>query len=146
LDAASMINAVVDVKHDPKGDLCIRAGYLCLREIASFFQMPLPPIPQPNDPESPCNISITREEFDQACRELEEAGVPLKADRDRAWRDFAGWRITYDVVLLNLAALVMAPYAPWVSDRQVPKHVYQPIDAITEAQYRVAKLNEEPAP
>lgn len=146
LDAASMINAVVDVKHDPRADLCIRAGYLCLREIANFFQMSLPPIPNPNDPESPCNISITRDEFNQACHELESAGVPLKSDRDKAWRDFAGWRITYDVVLLNLAALVMAPYAPWTSDRQVPKHVFEPIDALTEARYRVAKLNEEPAP
>ena len=50
------------------------------------------------------------------------AGVPLKADRDQAWLDFAGWRVNYDTVLLALAELTMAPYAPWTSDRSVPDH------------------------
>src|SRR5262249_37980394 len=31
LDAASIVNAVVDVTHDPQADLCIRSGYLALR-------------------------------------------------------------------------------------------------------------------
>ena len=44
--------------------------------------------------------------------ELASAGVPLKADLEQAWRDFAGWRVTYDGVLLALAALTMAPYCP----------------------------------
>ena len=39
------------------------------------------------------------------------------ADREQAWRDFAGWRVNYDRVLLALCSLVMAPYAPWSSDR-----------------------------
>ena len=64
-------------------------------------------------------ISIDRREFDQVCRQLTEAGVPLKADLDQAWRDFAGWRVNYDRVLLSLAALTMAPYAPWSSDRSM---------------------------
>lgn len=34
-----------------------------------------------------------------------------------AWRDFAGWRVNYDTVLVALAGLTMAPYAPWSSDR-----------------------------
>ena len=42
---------------------------------------------------------------------------PLHADHDQAWRDFAGWRVNYDRVLITLAGFVMAPYAPWVSDR-----------------------------
>jgi hypothetical protein len=46
--------------------------------------------------------------------------VPVKADREQAWRDFAGWRVNYDGVLLALCALVMAPYAPWSSDRSPP--------------------------
>jgi len=46
----------------------------------------------------------------------------LKADRDQAWLDFAGWRVNYDTVLLALAELTMAPYAPWSSDRSTPTH------------------------
>ena len=41
--------------------------------------------------------------------------MPLKADLEQAWRDFAGWRVNYDRVLLALAALTMAPDAPWSS-------------------------------
>ena len=37
--------------------------------------------------------------------------------RDQAWRDYAGWRVNYDQVLLALAELTMASEAPWVSER-----------------------------
>lgn len=50
-------------------------------------------------------------------RSLEDAGVPLKADRDQAWRDFAGWRVNYDKVLLATCDLTTAPTAPWSADR-----------------------------
>ena len=112
LDAASLVRAVVDIPGDPQADLCIRAGYIALRRIADFFSVPYDPNPKPTDP-----TTITREEFDEACRDLEEAGVPLVADRDRAWLDFNGWRVNYDIPLLTIANLTMAPYAPWSSDR-----------------------------
>ena len=58
-----------------------------------------------------------RGEFDEACDRLAADGVPLKPDRDDAWRHFSGWRVNYDAVLLGLAALVDAPTARWSSDR-----------------------------
>lgn len=119
LDAAALINAAVDIPHDARADLCIRAGYLALREIAHYFQLTIDELPEPGDPATPSRISITRQEFDEACAELAAENVPLKADREQAWRDFAGWRITYDKALLGLASLTMAPYAPWSSDRSI---------------------------
>ena len=71
-------------------------------------------------------ISITRAEFDEVIHKLEEAGVPIKADREQAWKDFAGWRVNYDRVLLVLCTLVMAPQAPWSSDR-APKFKMPPL-------------------
>jgi len=112
LDAASFVVSTVDIPHDVQANICIRAGFIALRHIADFFRIPHNANPQPDDP-----ISVSREEFDDVCRQLEAAGIPLKADRDQAWRDFAGWRVNYDTVLLSLASLTMAPYAPWVSDR-----------------------------
>ena len=53
-------------------------------------------------------------------------GVPLKPDRDQAWRDFAGWRVNYDVALVALARLTMAPMAPWSSDRYEDVHFVPP--------------------
>ena len=49
--------------------------------------------------------------------EMAAAGIPLLADRNAAWEAWRGWRVNYDTVLLNLARLVEAPPAPWVSDR-----------------------------
>jgi len=116
LDAASLVNAAVDIPHDPKADLCIRAGYIALRRIADFFRVPYDPEPRSGDP-----ISISREEYNAACDQLASQGIPLKPDRDQAWRDFAGWRVNYDTVLLALAAITMAPYAPWSSDRSLAR-------------------------
>ncbi len=114
LDAAALVNAVVEVPHDAQADLCIRAGYLALRQIADFFQIEYDRSPDVADP-----ISVSRQEFDAACAQLAEGHVPLRSDRDDAWRAFAGWRVNYDTVLLALAALTMAPYAPWSSDRSL---------------------------
>jgi len=114
LDAASLAASTLDIPRDVQADLCIRSGYLALRRIADFLQIPYDAEPQPDDP-----ISISRSEFDDACRELMEQGVPLKPDLDQAWQGYRGWRVNYDTPLLALAGLTMAPYAPWISDRSL---------------------------
>jgi len=67
----------------------------------------------------PIEASDNRETLEQ---KLAAAGIELVEDRDQAWRDFAGWRVNYDAVLLGLAEYVHAPYAPWTSDRSTPDH------------------------
>jgi hypothetical protein len=114
LDAASILSSTVEGPRRSEAELCIRSGYLSLRRIAAFFGIPYDPDPRPDDP-----ISITREEYEQVRNRLLAAGVPLKPDVDQAWRDFQGWRVNYDPVLLGLAGLAMAPYAQWSSDRSV---------------------------
>jgi hypothetical protein len=114
LDATALIRSTVDIPQIPQADLCLRAGYIALRSIADFFSIPYNAKPGPNDP-----ISIAREEFDAVYDSLKDSGVPVYADRDQCWRDYAGWRVNYDAVLLRIAALTMAPYAPWVSDRSI---------------------------
>jgi hypothetical protein len=113
MDAAALLTAAVDVPLDPRAMLCIRAGYLALRRISDFFG--IQHNPDPHYPAEP--ISVTREEFNAACEDLAAQGVPLKADRDQAWRDFAGWRVNYDRVLIALCSITTAPAAPWSSDR-----------------------------
>jgi hypothetical protein len=112
LDAAALRYAVVDLPWTAAPALCIRSGYLALQEIASFYNIDFDPDPKPDDP-----ISIARDEFEAVYLRLANAGVPVRTDRDQAWRDYRGWRVNYDRVLIALAALVMAPYAPWSSDR-----------------------------
>ena len=112
MDSAAMMLSAIDVPPNPQAAFCIRAGFLALRQIADFFALPYEKNPRPGMP-----ISISEYEFDKVCEQLAAQGVPLKADRVQAWRDFAGWRINYDDVLLSLASLTHAPYAPWISDR-----------------------------
>lgn len=92
--------------------MCLRSGYLALPSIAEFFRIPVDVDPAPTDP-----IGVTRSEFDAAWDEMAAADVPLAADRDAAWRAWAGWRVYYDTALIALADLVVAPAARWSSDR-----------------------------
>ena len=118
LDTAALYVSCLDrVRIGPAG-VCIRSGFIALRRLADFFGIEFDRDPAPDAP-----ISISRQEFDEAWARMAEAGMPMKQDRDQAWRDFAGWRVNYDAVLLALAEITMAPYAPWSSDRSSPDHV-----------------------
>jgi hypothetical protein len=113
LDAASITLSAIEIPYEVSAALCIRAGFLTFRRIANYFD-----IPNPQDPHYPATpICVERREFDEVLDQLAVAGVPLKADREQAWRDFAGWRVNYDRALILLCGLVMAPKAPWSSDR-----------------------------
>jgi hypothetical protein len=112
MDSAAFILAAVEVPFEPQAAYCIRYGFLALRQIADLFNIAYPENPAPMEP-----ISISRHEFNKVYDELDARGIPLKRDREQAWRDFAGWRVNYDTVLLELARLTLAPYAPWISDR-----------------------------
>jgi hypothetical protein len=114
LDVASLRASTLALPRNPRAELCIRAGYLAMRRIAGYFQIPMPDEPRRGDP-----ISIARDEFDDVYERLAAEGVPLKPDRELAWQDFAGWRVNYDAPLLGLASLTMAPYALWSSDRSI---------------------------
>ena len=117
LDSASLMAACVPTGSLGPQGVCIRSGYIALRRIAAFFGIPYDPDPAPDAP-----ISIARAEFDEVWDRLADEGVPLVEDRDQAWRDYAGWRVNYDTVLLSLAQITMAPYAPWTSDRSAVDH------------------------
>lgn len=112
LDGAALAASCLDAPRDFEAELCIRAGYLCLRRIAELYRLPFDADPRPGDP-----ITVDRHEFDLIWERMADAGVPLKPDRAQAWRDFAGWRVNYDEPLIRLATLTEAPMAPWSSDR-----------------------------
>lgn len=120
MDAAALMHAAVDVPRTAESQLCLRAGYVALRHIADFFR-----IPYNADADYRDYISISRDEFEDVLDQLASAGVPIKSDRDLAWKDFSGWRVNYDTVLLALCELVMAPYAPWSSDRGLQRSVFK---------------------
>jgi hypothetical protein len=134
LDAAALRMSVLNIPFTPAGGLCIRSGYLALREIADFFGYTYDPDPSPDG-----QICIAREEFDVVYERLGAAGLPVRPDRERAWRDFQGWRVNYDTVLVTLAGMVMAPYGPWTSDRSLR----QPLPHRSPIRRRAQRLRRE---
>ena len=118
LDTAAITASTIDRPHEAQADIMLRTGWFCLRRICDFYGIAYDPDPAPDDP-----ISITRHDFDLVCVELHAAGIPLKADRDQAWSDFAGWRVNYDIPLLSLCSLIDAPPAKWSSDRAPIKRI-----------------------
>jgi hypothetical protein len=113
LDAASLQLSTLAIPYDPQAAITIRAGSLTFRRLCTVFRLPF--IADPHYPADP--ITVTREEFDEVCDQLASAGLPVVEDREKAWLDFAGWRINYDDTLRALAGLTLPPSAPWSSDR-----------------------------
>jgi len=121
LDAAAITLSAIDIPYEISAGLCIRSGFLAFHRIADYFD-----IPHPHDPLYPQTpICVDRAEFEAVLDQLAAAGLPLKLDRDQAWRDFAGWRVNYDRTLILLCGLVMAPYAVWSGDR-IPEFIIPP--------------------
>jgi hypothetical protein len=134
LDAAAITLSVIEIPYEVSAALCIRAGFLAFRRIANYFD-----IPNPQDPHYPAtSICIKRQEFEAALDQLVTAGLPVKADREQAWRDFAGWRVNYDRALILLCGLVMAPQAPWSSDR-APKFDLPPLLLLKKHKLKMKK-------
>ena len=114
LDSAALYMAALELPDKAHAPLTLRAGYIALRHISDYFGIPYDADPKPDS-----IISVSRMEFEAVLDEMVATGIAVKADRDQAWKDFVGWRVNYDTVLLALAALFMAPYAPWSSDRSL---------------------------
>ena len=121
LDACAFRLSALDQPFSAFPAVTIRAGFLSLRAIADTFQVPYNVDPNPDDP-----IAVAKEEFLAECKRMADRGVPMKADLEQAWIDFRGWRVNYDTVLITLAGLIMAPYAPWVSDRSLTRRRHRP--------------------
>jgi hypothetical protein len=111
LDTAAVVASTLDRGPSPESALMLRTGFFALRRLADYFGIEYDPDPRPDDP-----ISVSRREFDLLLVELRAADIPVKADLDQAWRDFVGWRVNYDRVLIVLASLVGAPPARWITD------------------------------
>src|SRR5262245_33084969 len=77
LDTASIRLAALDLRPSAAAPLCIRSGYVALRELGSFFGFDVDHDPAPDDP-----ISIARSEFDEVFTQLSLAGLPMKSDID----------------------------------------------------------------
>jgi hypothetical protein len=80
LDTAALQLSTVDRPFSGQAALCCRQGFLALRRLADLYGIPVNHSPMPTDP-----ISVTRREYDNMLIELRAAGIPIRADVDKAW-------------------------------------------------------------
>lgn len=114
LDAAALTDAAVDLPTDPAASHLVRTGTKALLQILEPLRLKCPD--SPAWPATP--INITQEEFDQAYDHLQQSGLPMKPDRDAAWKTFAQHRAQYECALMALVRLKNPPPgARWTTDR-----------------------------
>lgn len=112
MDSAAMYLALAPDRAPKEARLCLRMGFLCLRDIAAFLQVDFDPDPLPTEP-----IELTREEFEAGIARAIETGFPAERPVDQAWPHFRGWRVNYEHVAYSIANIVSAPPGPWSGPR-----------------------------
>jgi len=113
LDAAAIQLALNPDSAPSQARLCLRMGYIGLRRISDAIGLSYESDPMPDSP-----IRLTREEFGEAVRLLEEVGFPTERDADAAWPHFRGWRVNYEDLAYRWANRILAPPAPWSGPRR----------------------------
>jgi hypothetical protein len=117
LDGASLILTTCDVPRQSRSELCVEAGVQELSVIADFLT--ITQTPPTDEPE----IRLARSTFDAGCDEMAEQGVPLRDDRDQAWKDFRRARARYEPLLTMLGRMTDAPRSDWSSwSEEIPLH------------------------
>lgn len=112
MDSAALYLALAPGRAPTEARLCLRMGFLCLRDIATFLQIEFDPDPLPTEP-----ISLTFEEFEAGIARSLETGFPVERSPQEAWPHFRGWRVNYEEVAYAIANIVSAPPGPWSGQR-----------------------------
>lgn len=108
MDSAALYHAVSPDQTPRQARLCLSMGIRCLRSIARALHIEFD-----DDPLPTLGTRLTREEFDEGFRRLEEVHFPMERDADEAWRNFQGWRVNYEPIVDRLTRLILPPPAPW---------------------------------
>jgi hypothetical protein len=93
--------------------LCLRAGFLCFRQVARALGCEVPEEPRPGG-----QISLTYNDFLVAVERLRAVDFPIERDPAAAWSDFVGWRATYEQAAYAVAAEIDAVPALWSGPRR----------------------------
>jgi len=92
--------------------LCLRAGFICFRQIARAMGFDVYVDPDPG-----AGISLSYQEFLDAVDRLRVVGFPIERDPAEAWPDFVGWRVNYERDAYTLAFATDAVPALWSGPR-----------------------------
>lgn len=112
MDAAALHHSASPANTPHQARLCLSMGIRCLRSVANAWHIPYDPDPLPDAP-----IRLTRGEFEDGYRRLDEVNFPLERDAEETWRNFRGWRVGYEPIVDALTDMIVPPPAPWFASR-----------------------------
>ncbi len=93
--------------------LCLRSGFVCLRQIAQTMGLGIPDEPGPD-----AGITLSYQEFLDAVARLHKVDFPIERDPADAWPDFVGWRVNYELAAYTVAYALDAVPAMWSGPRR----------------------------
>lgn len=112
LDSAALYLALSPTLAPSQARLCLRMGFVALREIAQVEGIGYDPDPDPDGP-----LALGYEDYLAGVERLGAAGFPMERSAEEAWAHFRGWRNNYESMAYALADRLMAPPAPWSGPR-----------------------------
>ncbi|MGI4820412.1 MAG: hypothetical protein ACRYFV_04285 [Janthinobacterium lividum] len=110
LDTANLLFSALDVPRSRQVELTFTAGCLALNRVHRFFDIRAET--QPTELRTPEEVKAAnpgREAFAQAWQELREAGLPMRAEEEAAWKHFQERRMRYAASVEFLSQLLLAP-------------------------------------
>ncbi|MFF4852956.1 hypothetical protein [Streptomyces sp. NPDC001194] len=102
--------------------MALRAGFVCLRDLADIRGIGYDRDPRPDDP-----LLLTYEDFLQGVARMSGQGYGMERTPEQAWPHFRGWRVNYEAVAHRLARDIDAVPAPWSGARRTSTPVRTPI-------------------
>ncbi|WP_055589581.1 hypothetical protein [Peterkaempfera griseoplana] len=121
MDAAAMHLALNPGRPQAEARLALRAGFVCLRDIADVWHLPYDPDPSPDAP-----IRLTYDEFAAGVAHAAANGYPCERTPEEAWPHFRGWRTNYEHLAYRFAYLLDVVPAPWSGPRRTLSEVVAP--------------------
>ncbi len=93
--------------------LCLRAGFICLGDVARAMGFDIPLEPDPN-----AGITLSYQDFLDGIAVLRLVDFPIERSPEDAWPDFVGWRVNYERAAFAVAYAIEAVPAMWSGPRR----------------------------
>jgi hypothetical protein len=122
LDAAALRLALTPSMPQAQVRLALRAGFVCLRDIADSRAIPYDPDPSPEG-----RLELDFEDFRGGVAHLAAVGYPVERTPEAAWLHFRGWRVNYEALAYRIAHDIEAVPAPWSGPRRRTLSTITPI-------------------
>lgn len=125
MDAAALRLAFNPSQPRAEVRMALRAGFVCLRDIADMRGIPYDRDPRPDDP-----IELSYDDFLKGVERMREQDYLMERTPEEAWPDFRGWRVNYESIAYRLARDIDAVPAPWSGPRRTPVVISAPLTPI----------------